>query len=80
MRCRYSRDSTLKLSSGIVHVFSFEEITSQQFRGLVMPWCIENYGEDPMDRRWWRYGHAVAMFDENDALAFRMRWGGQVDD
>jgi hypothetical protein len=62
------------------HTFSFHETSREQFRGAVVPWCIDQYGIDEDNSRWWLVGLAVAVLDDDDALAFRMRWGGQTDE
>jgi hypothetical protein len=62
-----------------VHTFSFQDISREQFRNSVVMWCWDQYGEDPENLRWWLFGQAVAILEDDDAVAFRMRWGGQTD-
>lgn len=63
-----------------VHTFAFEDITNEKFREEVIGWCIDYFGEDPANDCWWRFGYAIAIVGDDDALAFRMRWGGLIDD
>jgi hypothetical protein len=84
MRCQYLISAAMfhtgdgKLHTS-VHTFSFEGTSIEQFES-VLAWCCENFGEDPTNDSWWRFGLAIAIVGNDDAFTFRMRWGGLIDD
>ena len=55
------------------HQFYFKRGTLDVYN-VVCPWVVANIGPDAKNEVWIRSGPWIVIFDDDAALAFRMRW------